>query len=67
MSPKAPYHSIYFGAPLSAPDSIKSKSNTKFIEAIPTTNKENKIPVRPFPNKGPMKETPKKERIRFKT
>ena len=35
--PKAPYHSIYFGAPISAPSSMKSKSNTKFKEAIITT------------------------------
>ena len=38
-SPKAPYHSIYFGAPFSAPSSIKSKSKTKFRDAITTTNK----------------------------
>ena len=42
-SPNAPYHSIYFGAPLSAPSSIKSKSNTKFKDAITTTNKLNPI------------------------
>ena len=31
INPKAPYHSIYFGAPFSAPSSMKSKSTTKFI------------------------------------
>ena len=38
-SPKVAYHSIYFGAPNSAPSSIKSKSNTRFKDAITTTNK----------------------------
>ena len=37
-SPNAPYHSIYLGAPISAPSSIKSKSKTRFNEAIITTN-----------------------------
>ncbi len=36
--PNAPYHSMYLGAPTSAPSSIKSKSKTKFNEAIITTN-----------------------------
>ena len=36
-SPNAPYHSIYLGAPISAPSSMKSKSRTKFNEAIMTT------------------------------
>ena len=40
---KAPYHSIYLGIPLSAPSSIKSKSRTRFKEAIDTTNMENPI------------------------
>ena len=31
------------------------------------TKIENKIPVNPFPNNGPMNETPKKDRIRFNT
>ena len=62
IKPKAAYHSIYFGAPCSAPDSIKSKSKTRFIDAIPTTKTENKIPVRPLPNKDPIKEIPKKDR-----
>ena len=34
---------MYFGAPFSAPSSIKSKSNTKFSEAIITTTKLNPI------------------------
>ena len=42
-SPKAPYHSIYFGAPISAPLSMKSKSKTKFNAAIITTNTLNPI------------------------
>jgi hypothetical protein len=67
IKPKAAYHSIYFGAPCSAPDSIKSKSKTRFIDAIPTTKTENKIPVRPLPNKDPIKEIPKKDRTRLRT
>jgi len=35
--PKAPHHSIYFGAPFSDPSSIKSKSKTRFRAAIITT------------------------------
>ena len=31
------------------------------------TKRENKIPVNPLPNNGPMKETPNKDRIRFNT
>ena len=29
------------------------------------TKRENKIPVNPLPNNGPMKEKPNKDRIRF--
>ena len=36
-NPQAQYHSMYFGAPLSAPTSILSKSNIKLKEAIITT------------------------------
>jgi hypothetical protein len=36
----APYHSIYFGIPSSAPSSIKSKSKTRLSAAIPTTKTE---------------------------
>ena len=40
-----PYHSIYFGAPCSTPSSIKSKSNTKFNDAIRLAiNKEQIFP-----------------------
>ena len=67
MSPNAPYHSIYLGAPFSAPCSIKSKSKTKFIEAIPITNKENKIPVVPLPKSEPIKEIPKNDKIILRT
>ena len=35
-SPNALYHSMYLGAPFSAPSSIKSKSITKLAEAITT-------------------------------
>jgi len=38
--PNAPYHSMYFGAPLATPSSIKSKSITKFKDAITTTKRE---------------------------
>ncbi len=31
------------------------------------TKRENKIPVNPLPNNGPMNETPNKDRIRFNT
>jgi 3-polyprenyl-4-hydroxybenzoate decarboxylase len=36
IRPKAAYHSIYFGAPFSEASSIKSKSRTRFREAITT-------------------------------
>ena len=42
--PNAPYHSMYFGAPASAPLSIISKSRIRLSAAMATTNKENKIP-----------------------
>ena len=48
ISEKAPYHSIYFGRPRSAPSSIKSKSSTRFSAAIQTTNKEKPIPNNPL-------------------
>ena len=37
---KAPYHSIYFGRPSSAPCSMKSKSKTKHSEAKQTMARE---------------------------
>ena len=37
---KAPYHSMYFGNPFSAPSSIKSKSKTRLNAATPTMNKD---------------------------
>ena len=37
INPNAPYHSMYLGAPFSAPSSIKSKSSTKLSAAIITT------------------------------
>ena len=43
--PKAPYHSIYLGAPISAPSSIKSKSRTKFKAAIITIKPLKRIPI----------------------
>ena len=36
MRPKAAYHSMYLGAPTSAPFSMKSKSRTKLSEAMMT-------------------------------
>src|SRR5439155_15172081 len=49
IRPNAPYHSMYFGAPRSAPDSMKSKSRTRFIAATPTTTRLNAIPIGPEP------------------
>ena len=46
IRPNAPIHSIYFGAPISAPFSMKSKSRTKFSAAMITTNTLN--PMSPF-------------------
>ena len=37
---KAPYHSMYFGNPFSAPSSIKSKSKTRLNAATPTMIKD---------------------------
>ena len=31
------------------------------------TKSENSIPVNPLPNSGPIKDTPKKEKIKFRT
>ena len=45
--------------------SVKSNSNTKLNAAIPTTNKENKIPVVLFPNNGPINETPNRDKTIF--
>ena len=47
--PKAPYHSMYFGAPAATPFSMKSKSSTRFKAAIVTTNKLNAMPTQPLP------------------
>src|SRR6267378_4204889 len=38
--PNAPYHSIYFGAPIAAPLSIMSKSRIRFRAATHTTTNE---------------------------
>ena len=64
MSEKAPYHSIYFGSPCSAPSSIKSKSKTRLSAAIPTTNKEKPIPNNPLEWINPIPE-PKKDIIKL--
>ena len=47
IRPNAPYHSMYFGAPASTPDSMKSKSSTRFSAAITTTNRLKPMPTRP--------------------
>ena len=65
INPNAAYHSIYFGAPCSAPFSIKSKSSTRFNDAIPMTKSENRMPVIPLPKRLPMKEMSKSDKIRF--
>src|SRR5260370_1425920 len=39
ISPNAPYHSMYLGAPMRTPVSIMSKSSTRFRAAIATTNR----------------------------
>ena len=44
-NPKAPYHSMYLGAPISAPSSMKSKSRTRFKAAITTTKPLKSIPM----------------------
>src|SRR5689334_23812411 len=36
IRPKAPYHSMYLGAPAAAPDSMKSKSRIRFNAATTT-------------------------------
>ena len=54
INENAPNHSMYLGAPCSAPNSIKSKSSTKLSEAIATTNKLNPIPMIPFEWMNPI-------------
>src|SRR5260221_6195536 len=44
INPNAPYHSMYFGAPIRTPVSIMSKSSTKFSAAITTTKAERDCP-----------------------
>lgn len=56
MREKAPNHSIYKGAPCSAPCSIKSKSKTKFKAAMATTKRLNPIPKRPLEWMNPIPE-----------
>ena len=64
ISEKAPYHSIYFGRPFSAPSSIKSKSKTRFRAAIPTTNMEKPIPNNPLEWIKPI-QAPKKDMMKL--
>ena len=47
IRPKAPYHSMYFGAPCSTPFSMKSKSRTRFSAAITITNRLKPMPTMP--------------------
>src|ERR1019366_5126411 len=49
MIPNAPYHSIYFGAPTATPCSMKSKSSTRFSDAMATTNRLKPIPIALLP------------------
>src|SRR3546814_15020728 len=42
--PNAPNHSMYLGAPASAPDSMKSKSSTRLSAATTTTTALKPIP-----------------------
>ena len=44
----APNHSMYLGAPISEPCSMKSKSKTKLRAAMATTNKLKPIPNKPL-------------------
>src|SRR6476661_7472382 len=44
IRPKAAYHSMYLGTPARAPFSMKSKSSTKFSEAMMTINTLTPIP-----------------------
>src|SRR5690606_31307394 len=48
ISPNAPYHSMYFGAPCSTPLSMKSKSSTRFSAAITITNRLKPMPTMPL-------------------
>ena len=56
--PNAPYHSMYLGAPFSAPASIKSKSNTKLSAAMATTNRLKPMPKSPLEWIKPIPEEP---------
>src|SRR5581483_2185188 len=47
-SAKAPYHSIYRGAPRAALRSMRSKSSTRLNAATPTTTTLNAIPTAPL-------------------
>ena len=55
---------MYFGRPLSAPSSIKSKSRTRLSAAIPTTNTEKPIPNNPLEWMKPIPD-PKKDIIKL--
>ena len=57
---KAPNHSMYLGAPCSAPISMKSKSSTKLRAAIATTNRLKPIPKSPLEWIKPIPEEPNK-------
>ena len=49
MMPKAPYHSMYFGAPYFTPCSMKSKSSTRFKAAMAQTKRLKPMPMGPDP------------------
>ena len=60
----APNHSMYLGAPCSAPASMKSKSSTRFSAAMATTNRLKPIPKSPLLCMKPIDE-PKKPIIKL--
>ena len=62
ISPNAPTHSMYFGAPCSAPFSMKSKSSTRFNAATMQMKTLMPMPIGPESCRNGM-ETPKKPRI----
>ena len=58
---KAPYHSIYFGRPCSAPSSIKSKSRTRQQDATQTIPRDKPMLINePFVGDNRLMPEPKK-------
>lgn len=65
ISEKAPYHSIYFGNPLSAPCSIKSKSRTNDADATHTMPNESPILINE-PLVGDKRDIPEPKKLIIK-